>query len=64
MDNEIFVFGSNLAGIHGVGAAKYARDHWIAPMMIQAPPNCLLPYSWQEFGYWADDSRQWFKSWA
>lgn len=24
---EIFVFGSNLSGIHGAGAAKYARDH-------------------------------------
>lgn len=24
-DNMIFVFGSNLAGIHGAGAAKYAR---------------------------------------
>lgn len=23
--NEIFVFGSNLAGIHGAGAAKFAR---------------------------------------
>lgn len=23
----IFVFGSNLAGIHGAGAAKYAVDH-------------------------------------
>lgn len=23
----IFVFGSNLAGIHGAGAAKYALDH-------------------------------------
>lgn len=131
MDNEIFVFGSNLAGIHGAGAAKYARTHWgakwgvgvgrtgnayaiptkdehiqtlsldrievhaknfiqyardnpdlvflvtkfgcglagyssedIAPMMIQAPPNCLLPYFWQEFGYWADGSRQWRKAWA
>jgi len=24
---EIFVFGSNLAGIHGAGAAAYARKH-------------------------------------
>lgn len=24
---EIFVFGSNLAGIHGAGAALYARKH-------------------------------------
>ena len=26
-NNEIFVFGSNLSGIHGAGAAKYARLH-------------------------------------
>lgn len=25
-DNMIFVFGSNLGGIHGAGAAAYARD--------------------------------------
>ena len=25
--NEIFVFGSNLAGRHGAGAAKFARDY-------------------------------------
>ena len=24
---DVFVFGSNLAGIHGAGAAKYARKH-------------------------------------
>lgn len=24
----IFVFGSNLAGIHGAGAAKYAKDNY------------------------------------
>lgn len=24
MNNEVFVFGSNLAGIHGAGAAKFA----------------------------------------
>ena len=29
--NDIFVFGSNLAGIHGAGAAKVARDHFGAP---------------------------------
>jgi hypothetical protein len=29
--NDIFVFGSNLAGIHGAGAAKIARDHFGAP---------------------------------
>ena len=27
-DNEIFVFGSNLAGIHGAGAAKIALLHF------------------------------------
>lgn len=27
LTNEVFVFGSNLAGHHGAGAAKYARDH-------------------------------------
>lgn len=26
--NEIFVFGSNMAGVHGAGAAKYARDNY------------------------------------
>lgn len=25
--NEIFVFGSNLAGRHGAGAAKFAKDY-------------------------------------
>lgn len=25
---EIFVFGSNLQGIHGAGAAKYARENY------------------------------------
>lgn len=27
-DNEIFVFGSNLAGIHGGGAARFAYEHF------------------------------------
>lgn len=31
-NNEIFVFGSNLSGIHGAGAAKYARLHHGAVM--------------------------------
>jgi hypothetical protein len=26
-EKEIFVFGSNLAGVHGAGAALYARKH-------------------------------------
>jgi hypothetical protein len=25
---NVFVFGSNLAGRHGKGAAKYAHEHW------------------------------------
>lgn len=28
--NEIFVFGSNLAGIHGGGAARFAYEHFDA----------------------------------
>lgn len=27
-ENHIFVFGSNLAGRHGKGAAKYAKDYF------------------------------------
>jgi hypothetical protein len=27
MRRRIFVFGSNLLGIHGAGAARYAKDH-------------------------------------
>lgn len=26
-EREVFVFGSNLKGIHGAGAAKYAHEH-------------------------------------
>lgn len=29
---EVFVFGSNQKGIHGAGAAKAARDHFLAEM--------------------------------
>lgn len=32
--NMIFVFGSNLAGIHGSGAARYAREYRGAQMGI------------------------------
>ena len=32
MSNFIFVFGSNLSGVHGAGAAKYAVDHYGARM--------------------------------
>jgi hypothetical protein len=31
-NGEVFVFGSNLAGIHGAGAAKVAREQFGAPM--------------------------------
>lgn len=31
---EIFVFGSNLAGRHGKGAALYAREHYGAKLGI------------------------------
>ena len=27
-ENEIFIYGSNLAGINAGGAAKYAQDHF------------------------------------
>jgi len=27
-ENEVFVFGSNMAGSHGGGAARYAKDHF------------------------------------
>lgn len=30
--NQVFVFGSNLSGIHGAGAAKQAMLHWGAKM--------------------------------
>lgn len=32
MNHDVFVFGSNLAGIHGAGAALYAHKHYGAPM--------------------------------
>ena len=32
--NEIFVFGSNLAGRHGAGAARQAREQFGAPMGV------------------------------
>ena len=31
LNKTIFVFGSNLAGIHGAGAALYAKKHHDAP---------------------------------
>ena len=42
---EIFCFGSNLSGIHGAGAAKYARLHmeqsWAKALACKAP---VMPY--------------------
>ena len=35
----IFVFGSNLAGRHGAGAARYARQHWGAEYGVGAGPT-------------------------
>jgi len=34
-DNEIFVFGSNLLGIHGSGAAKTARELFGAKLGVE-----------------------------
>ncbi len=34
MGTTIFVFGSNLAGIHGAGAAKTARSVWGAELGV------------------------------
>lgn len=38
---EIFVFGSNLAGRHGAGAAKYARLHYGARIGVGEGPTGL-----------------------
>lgn len=37
--NEIFVFGSNLAGRHGKGAALYARQHFGAQYGVGVGPT-------------------------
>lgn len=50
-DDRIFVFGSNLKGIHGAGAAKYARHDLGAQLgvgegltgMCYALPTCSEP---------------------
>ncbi len=39
MDNIIFVFGANLRGIHGAGAAKYAREHFGAELGVGEGPT-------------------------
>jgi hypothetical protein len=36
---KIFVFGSNLAGRHGAGAAKYAKDHYGAVYGVGIGPS-------------------------
>lgn len=41
MDNPIFVFGSNLAGRHGKGAAKYAYDNYGAEYGVGVGPTGL-----------------------
>ena len=57
-ENEIFVFGSNLAGMHGDGAARLARIRWGAVMgqgvglqgrtyaipTMQGGPETIKPY--------------------
>lgn len=37
--NQIFVFGSNLAGRHGKGAALYARQHFGAQYGVGVGPT-------------------------
>ena len=57
-DNEIFVFGSNLGGMHGGGAARYAYQHFgavwgegvglygqsYAIPTMHGGPNAIKPY--------------------
>lgn len=57
-ENDIFVFGSNLAGMHGGGAARLARIRWGAVMgqgvglqgrtyaipTMQGGPETIKPY--------------------
>ena len=39
-ENEIFVFGSNLAGMHGGGAARTALEHFA----MHGGPDAIRPY--------------------
>lgn len=39
MGDMVFVFGSNLAGRHGKGAAKYAMDHYGAEYGVGIGPT-------------------------
>ena len=43
--NEIFVFGSNLAGMHGGGAA-YVAYRKFGAIMGQGVENIVLPPGW------------------
>lgn len=51
MRRRIFVFGSNLKGIHGSGSAKFAKDHYRAQLGVgegltgesYALPTCTAP---------------------
>lgn len=36
MKNLVFVFGSNLSGVHGKGAALHAKKHWGAQQGVGA----------------------------
>jgi hypothetical protein len=47
MRTQIFCFGSNLAGRHGKGAAKYALKHfgavysdWVRSCWLSISPDC------------------------
>lgn len=37
--SEVFVFGSNLAGVHGAGAAKFARENHRARLGVGVGPT-------------------------
>ena len=37
--NEVFVFGSNLGGFHGAGAARLAKENWGAKMGVGFGPT-------------------------
>ena len=64
-ENEIFVFGSNLAGMHGGGAARTARQHFGAVMgqgtglqgrsyaipTMQGGPETIQPYVDEFIGF-------------
>lgn len=39
MSDHIFVFGSNLAGIHGAGSARHAQKHHGAEWLVGSGPT-------------------------